>query len=82
MKNIDEILNIEKEKDVENYNKIIEIVEEKKLAYIGRGGKRAGAGRPKKETVLNIQIRVSQEEKDFLKYARLHNLDYKSLMQG
>ena len=46
------------------------------------GGKRAGAGRPKKENVLSIQIRVSQEEKEFLKYARSHNLNYAELMQG
>ena len=46
------------------------------------GGKRAGAGRPKKENVLKFQIRVSQEEKDFLKYARSHNFNYSELMQG
>lgn len=49
----------------------------------GRGGKRVGAGRkPTTGVVLKFQIRVSEKEKEFLKYARSHNLDYDSLMQG
>lgn len=49
----------------------------------GRGGYRAGAGRkPKTGVVLKFQIRVSEKEKEFIKYAREHNLDYDSLMQG
>ena len=49
----------------------------------GHGGKRAGAGRkPTNGVILKFQIRVSEKEKEFLKYARSHNLDYDSLMQG
>ena len=49
----------------------------------GHGGKRAGAGRkPANGVVLKFQIRVSEKEKEFLKYAREHNLNYDLLMQG
>ena len=49
-----------------------------------RGGARKGAGRKPKavDKVLSFQIRVSLEEKNFLKYAREHNLDYKRLMES
>ena len=49
-----------------------------------RGGARPGAGRKKKDedNVLKFQIRVSQREKNFLNYARSHNLNYDDLMQG
>ena len=48
------------------------------------GGAREGAGRKKKDedNVLKFQVRVSKKEKMFLNYAREHNLDYDSLMQG
>ncbi len=49
----------------------------------GRGGKRKGAGRkPSTGVVLKFQIRVSEKEKEFIQYARSHNLDYDNLMQG
>lgn len=49
----------------------------------GRGGKREGAGRkPANGVVLKFQVRVSEKEKEFLKYARSHNLNYDDLMQG
>lgn len=49
----------------------------------GRGGKRAGAGRkPKNGVVLSFQIRVSEKEKEFIQFARLHNLNYDELMQN
>jgi len=49
----------------------------------GRGGARKGAGRkPANGVVLKFQIRVSEKEKEFLKYARAHNLNYDDLMQG
>ena len=49
----------------------------------GRGGKRAGAGRkPIGGVVLKFQIRVSEKEKEFINFARLHNLNYDELMQG
>ncbi len=48
----------------------------------GRGGARKGAGRkPTNGVVLKFQVRVSQKEKEFLKYARAHNLNYDDLMQ-
>lgn len=49
----------------------------------GRGGKRAGAGRkPANGVVLSFQIRVSEKEKEFINFARAHNLNYDELMQG
>lgn len=52
---------------------------EKKFAH---GGKRKNAGRkPKFAQPLRFQIRVSKEEKEFIAYAREHNIDYSSLMQ-
>lgn len=49
----------------------------------GRGGKRKGAGRkPVNGVVLKFQIRVSEKEKEFINYARQHNLNYDELMQG
>lgn len=49
----------------------------------GRGGKRAGAGRkPANGVVLAFQIRVSEKEKEFINFARSHNLNYDDLMRG
>ncbi len=47
------------------------------------GGKRANSGRKPKDSakVLKFQVRVSEKEKEFLKYAREHNLDYDALMR-
>ena len=48
-----------------------------------RGGKRNGAGRkPANGVVLAFQIRVSEKEKEFIKFARSHNLNYDELMQN
>lgn len=49
-----------------------------------RGGARANAGAKKKDSsiVLKFQIRVSEKEKKFINYARSHNIDYDSLMEG
>ena len=47
------------------------------------GGKREGSGRkPKTGNVLEFHIRVSKKEKDFINYARAHNINYEDLMQG
>lgn len=47
------------------------------------GGKRKNAGRkPKTGVVLEFRMRVSEKEKEFLDYARSHNLNYDELMQG
>lgn len=47
------------------------------------GGRRKGAGRkPQNGLVLKFQVRVSEKEKEFLKYARSHNINYDDLMQG
>ena len=49
----------------------------------GHGGKRKGAGRkPANGLVLKFQIRVNKKEKEFLKFAREHHIDYDSLMEG
>ena len=48
----------------------------------GRGGKRKGAWlKPANGVVLKFQIRVSEEEKEFINFARSHNLNYDDLMQ-
>ncbi len=48
----------------------------------GHGGARKNAGRKQKfGSPLKFQIRVTKEEKDFLAYAREHNINYSSLMQ-
>lgn len=48
----------------------------------GHGGTRENAGRKQKfGSPLKFQIRVTKEEKDFLKYAREHNINYSALMQ-
>ncbi len=48
----------------------------------GRGGKRKGAGRkPANGIVLKFQIRVSEKEKEFINFARSHNLNYDDLMK-
>ena len=48
----------------------------------GHGGARVNAGRKQKfGSPLKFQIRVTKEEKDFLTYAREHNINYAALMQ-
>ena len=48
----------------------------------GHGGARENAGRKQKfGSPLKFQIRVTKEEKDFLAYAREHNINYSALMQ-
>lgn len=48
----------------------------------GHGGARENAGRKQKLALpLKFQIRVTKEEKDFILYAREHNLNYATLMQ-
>ena len=48
-----------------------------------RGGARKGAGRKPKEpsNVLKFQVRVTEKEKQFLKYAREHKINYDDLME-
>ena len=49
----------------------------------GHGGKRKGAGRkPKTGVVLKFQVRLSAKEKEFITWARSHNLNYDELMEG
>ena len=56
---------------------------DKEIKEIKWGGKRAGAGRkPTNGVVLKFKIRVSEKEKEFLNYARAHNINYDDLMQG
>lgn len=48
----------------------------------GHGGARENAGRKQKfDSPLKFQIRVTQEEKDFITYAREHNFNYSALMK-
>lgn len=47
------------------------------------GGKRKGAGRkPVNGVILEFRINVSKQEKEFIKYAREHHINYEDLMQG
>ena len=73
---INELLSLDEQKELQE-----EI--EKEVKSI-RGGARVGAGRKKKDSdnILQFQVRVSKREKEFLKYARAHNLNYDDLMQG
>ena len=69
--------------------KIISEAEYKKLSgdeyyevHFGHGGKRQGAGRKQKlESPVKFQIRVTEEEKQFINYAREYNFDYKKIMK-
>lgn len=46
------------------------------------GGKRSNAGRkPANGIILSFQMRVSEKEREFLKFARMHNLNYDKLME-
>ncbi len=67
--------------DPESYNEIKENTEAVKKTW---GGKRKSAGRKPKNpnNVLVFQMKVSSSEREFLYYAREHNIDYKDLMQG
>ena len=48
----------------------------------GHGGARENAGRKQKfESPLKFQIRVTQEEKDLISFARENHLNYSALMQ-
>ncbi len=48
----------------------------------GHGGARKNAGRKQKlDFPLKFQIRVTQEEKDFISFAREKHLNYSALMQ-
>ncbi len=48
----------------------------------GHGGARENAGRKQKfKQPLKFQIRVTQEEKDFINYAREHHLSYSAMMK-
>ena len=47
------------------------------------GGKRKNAGRKTKTgTVLKLCLKVSEKEKEFINYARTHNINYDDLMRG
>ncbi len=69
--------------------KIISEKEYKKLLGLasyekkfGHGGARENAGRKQKFALpLKFQIRVTQEEKVFITFAREHKLNYSALMQ-
>lgn len=64
----------------ERRQKVLDNVEKEILKW---GGKRANAGRkPKTGTVLEFRMRVSKKEKEFINYARAHNINYDDLMQG
>ena len=48
----------------------------------GHGGARKNAGRKQKfGSPLKFQIRVTQEEKDFITYAREHHISYTAMMK-
>ncbi|MDD3436344.1 MAG: hypothetical protein PHC64_04235, partial [Candidatus Gastranaerophilales bacterium] len=68
---INALSNARKQKIIENSDKEI----------AKWGGKRKGAGRkPINGVVLEFRINVSKQEKEFIKYAREHHIDYEKLM--
>ena len=75
--------------EVSPYEKIISEKEYMKASGLasyekkfGHGGARENAGRKQKfGSPLKFQVRVTKEEKEFLAYAREHNLNYSALMQ-
>lgn len=77
------------ESEISSDEKIISEKEYMKLSGLssyekkfGHGGARKNAGRKQKFALpLKFQIRVTKEEKDFIAYAREHNLNYSTLMQ-
>lgn len=80
MKTHKQIMQELKDTDIESYNEIKENTEEYKKK---RGGLRQNAGRKRlKELSLTFTIRVDAEEKEFIAYARKHNINFKELMQG
>lgn len=52
---------------------------EKKFGHDGAMGN--ADGKQKAALPLKFQIRVTKEEKDFISYAREHNLNYSALMK-
>ncbi len=82
LRTIDEIL---QDRNYFTEEQAIQIEEnaQKEAVKILHGGKREGAGRKAKgDSPLNITIKVSAVEQDFLKYARANGLNLKQLMQG
>jgi len=78
---LDEILNDRTIFTQERADKICENALKEAKKYWG--GKREGAGRKARgESPLNITIKVSAIELDFLKYARENCLNLKQLMQN
>lgn len=48
----------------------------------GHGGQRENAGRKQRfSQPLKYQMRVTEEEKEFISYAREHNFNYSALMK-
>ena len=48
----------------------------------GHGGARENSGRKQRfGSPLKFQIRVTQEEKDFITYARKHHINYTAMMK-
>ncbi len=82
LRTIDEIL-YDNTFFTEEQAKQVEDNAQKEAVKILHGGKRDGAGRKAKgNSPLNITIKVSADEQDFLKYARANGLNLKQLMQG
>lgn len=78
--NLKEIMDELKLSDPQMYEEIQQEVADEVRKW---GGKRENAGRkPKTGTVLDFRIRVSEKEKEFIDYARSHNINYDDLMQG
>ncbi len=80
MKTYKQIMNELKESDLNLYNEIQQEIEEEKATW---GGKRTNAGRKTiTGTVLKFTLRVTEKEKEFINYAREHDLDFSELMEG
>lgn len=70
------------EKEIEEEEYLIKSGIKSYEREFGHGGARKNAGRKQKfSSPLKFQIRVTKEEKEFLKYAREHKLNYALLMK-
>ena len=79
--NAKDLIEALKTQDPESYKEIKNSTKEVAKKW---GGKRTNAGKKPKDpnNVLIFQMRVSENERDFLRYARDNHIDYKKLMQG
>ncbi len=79
----EDILNDRSIFTVQEANKIKENVEREVKKYKWGGARKNSGRKPVDETkVLKFTKRLTEKEKQFIDYARAHNINYDDLMQG